>query len=79
MTKKIHIEWIRIIAIVLVVVNHSDLYYTFYTNTENEITYIVSLFISSICKANVPLFMMVTGAILLPKEEGFQQIFKNCS
>lgn len=74
--KKLHIEWIRIIAIVLVVLNHSDLFYTYYTNTENKLTFSVSLLISAICKANVPLFMMVTGALLIPKAETWKDILK---
>lgn len=74
--KKLHIEGIRIIAIVMVVLNHSDLFYTYYANTENRITFIVSLVISSICKVNVPLFMMVTGALLIPKAETWREILK---
>ena len=31
MNKKLHIETLRIIAVVMVVLNHSDLYYTYYT------------------------------------------------
>lgn len=31
MNKKLHIEMLRIIAVVMVVLNHSDLYYTYYT------------------------------------------------
>lgn len=76
-TKKIHIEWIRIIAILLVLLNHSDLYFTFYTNTDNIVTYTVSLLVSSVCKVNVPLFMMITGALVIPKNENFAVILKN--
>lgn len=74
--KKLHIELIRIIAIVMVALNHSDLFYTYYSNTENSITFSVSLFISSICKINVPLFMMITGALLIPKAETWRNILK---
>ena len=75
--KKLHIEWVRIIAIIMVVLNHSDLFYTFYTNTDNIITFSSSLLISSICKVNVPLFIMVTGALLIPKTESWKEIIKN--
>lgn len=74
--KKLHIEWIRIIAIIMVVLNHSDLFYTFYTNTDNAITFLGSLFVSAICKVNVPLFIMITGALLIPKAESWQIIVK---
>lgn len=74
--KKLHIEWIRVIAIIMVVLNHSDLFYTFYTNTDNVITFSSSLLISSICKINVPLFIMITGALLIPKAESWKDIIK---
>ena len=76
MNKKLHMEMIRIIAIILVVYNHSDMYYTYYTHTENMITFSSSLLISSICKVNVPLFMMITGALLIPKAETWREILK---
>lgn len=76
LNKKTHIEILRIIAIILVVLNHSDLYYTFYANTTNTITFGGSLLISSVCKMNVPLFMMITGALLIPKEESVKVIFR---
>ena len=74
--KKLHIEWIRIIAIIMVVLNHSDLFYTHYTNAQNKITFSISLLISAICKINVPLFIMITGALLIPKEEIWRDILK---
>lgn len=74
--KKVHLELLRIIAIVLVFLNHSDLYYTFYTNTENIITFMSSLLISSVCRANVPLFMVITGAVLISKAESWREILK---
>lgn len=74
--KKLHIEMLRIIAVVMVVLNHSDLYYTYYTNTDNIFTFTVSLLVSCICKVNVPLFMMITGALLIPKAEDWKIILK---
>ena len=76
MNKKLHIEMLRIIAVVMVVLNHSDLYYTYYTNTDSVLTFFVSLLLSCICRINVPLFMMITGALLIPKAESWSVIFK---
>ena len=76
MNKKLHIEMLRIIAVVMVVLNHSDLYYTYYTNTDSVLTFSVSLLLSCICRINVPLFMMITGALLIPKAESWSVIFK---
>ena len=67
---------LRIIAVVMVVLNHSDLYYTYYTNTDSVLTFSVSLLLSCICRINVPLFMMITGALLIPKAESWSVIFK---
>lgn len=74
--KKLHIEALRIVAIILVLLNHSDLFYTFYTNTDNGLTFGASTVISAICKINVPLFMMITGAMLLEKEESWKEIIQ---
>lgn len=76
MNKKLHIEMLRIIAVVMVVLNHSDLYYTYFTNTDSVLTFSVSLLLSCICRINVPLFMMITGALLIPKAESWSVIFK---
>ena len=74
--KKLHLELLRIIAIIMVVLNHSDLFYTFYTNTYNKITFWFSLLVSSVCKINVPLFMVITGILLLPKNESIKTLLK---
>ncbi|MDY5700578.1 MAG: acyltransferase family protein [Lachnospiraceae bacterium] len=76
MKKKVYLEWVRVIAILLVIFNHSDLYYTFYSNTDNLITFICSLLTSTICRINVPLFMMVTGALLISREEDWKMVIK---
>ena len=54
MNRKLHIEMLRIMAVVMVVLNHSDLYYTYYTNTDSVLTFSVSLLLSCICRINVP-------------------------
>lgn len=48
----------------------------FFTSTDNVITYVVSLFFSVLCKINVPLFFMVSGALLLEKEEDIPTLYK---
>ena len=76
MNKKVHLEVIRILAIILVVFNHTDGYFSFFANTDNPFTYFVSLFFSVLCRINVPLFFMVTGALLIPQEEEIREVFK---
>lgn len=74
--KKVHLEVIRLLAVCLVVFNHTDGYFLYFSNTENPATYMVSLFFSVLCRINVPLFFMVSGALLLPKEESIRELYQ---
>lgn len=76
MQKKVHLEIIRIVAACLVVFNHTDGYFLYFSQTDNIVTYLVSLLASIVCKINVPLFFMVTGALLLEKREDIKTLFK---
>lgn len=76
MKKKLHLELIRFIAICLVVFNHTDGYYDFFATTGNPATYIVSLFFTVLARINVPLFYMVSGALLIKKEEGIKDLYR---
>lgn len=73
--KKVHLEIIRLLAISLVVFNHTDGYFLYYSTTHNILTYSVSLLFSILCRINVPLFFMVTGALLLDKEESIKELY----
>lgn len=75
--RKIHMDVIRIIAIFLVVYNHTNEkgYYLF-SITENPVTYPIYMAMSVFCTIAVPLFFMVSGALLLGKEESIIQIFR---
>ena len=59
-SKMVHLEVIRILAVCLVVFNHTDGYFLYFTTTDHPITYLVSLFFSVLCRINVPLFFMVS-------------------
>lgn len=75
--KKIHLEVIRIIALLCIVYNHTgDRGNNVYRFTDGNITFMVSLITDILCKIGVPLFLMVTGALLLQKEETWQQIYR---
>lgn len=76
-SKRIYLEIIRIISILFVVFNHSStIGFQLYTVTENRFLYPVYCFCSILCKVAVPLFLMVSGALLLKKDEDFKTIFK---
>lgn len=74
MKKKYYLEAVRIFAILLVMYNHSAPFMSF--ATQSGVEYAVSFFLSLTCKAAVPLFFMVSGALLLGKNESFQELLK---
>ena len=67
MKKKYYLEAVRITAVLLVMYNHSAPFMSF--ATQHGVQYAVSFFLSLVCKAAVPLFYMVSGALLLGKNE----------
>lgn len=77
MDKKVHIELLRIIAIFLVMFNHTWIRGFSYFNTlEGTPWYWVYLFPSILVKIDVPLFFMISGALLLKKEETITDVYR---
>lgn len=76
-TKKIHLEIIRIIALVCIIYNHTgERGNNVYLFTDGNVTFVFSLVADILCKIGVPLFVMVSGALLLQKEESIQEIYR---
>ena len=72
-----YIEFLRIIAILLVIFNHTgDKGFFLFSISTNSIFYWFYLFISISCKIAVPLFFMISGALLIKKDESIQTLFK---
>lgn len=72
--KKIYIEVLRILATILVILNHTPVYFLFaYSEGAQLVFYTIQTIIT---KINVPLFLMISGATLLGKEEDYAIIFK---
>lgn len=75
--KKIHLEVIRIIALICIIYNHTgDRGNNIYLFTNGNITFAFSLITDILCRIGVPLFLMVSGALLLQKEESWQDIYR---
>lgn len=73
--KKTYIECLRIIAIILVIYNHTrELGFTLYQYTSDACSYYLSVFMIPVCKTAVPIFLMISGATLLGKKK----IIGNC-
>ncbi len=70
-------DFIRIIAILFVIYNHTEMrgFYLYLTNT-GSVTSIIYFLMSSICKAGVPLFFMISGYYLEQIGNLRKKIFK---
>ena len=65
--KKEYYEILRILACALVIFNHTT-GFSLYQKTEG-IKQIIYIFLATFTKINVPLFIMISGALLLKKSE----------
>lgn len=73
---KIYLDVLRIAAIFLVVINHTGAFHFPAWNETSSVAYFLQLFWNEIVKMAVPLFFMVSGALLLPKEESLVDLYK---
>lgn len=75
--KILHLEIIRIIAAFLVIYNHTGYDGYFYPErAQNGVEFTFALVLSLLCKVAVPLFFMVSGALLLGKQESIRMVLK---
>lgn len=76
--KTLYIEVIRIIAIIFVVYTHtgSNGYLLFTDYPDTSIRFWMYMLVSIFIKSAVPLFMMISGALLLDKDESLSVIWK---
>lgn len=73
--KVIYLEIIRIISIFFVVFNHTNQHgFYYFPNTDNPVWYVISIFCSVLCKVAVPLFFMISGYLLLGKQETLKAV-----
>ena len=76
MKKSIHLEIVRIFALVCIIFNHTgENGYLLFQVTDHFVLRIFSIFLSNLCKIGVPLFFMVSGALLIPKKESLKELF----
>lgn len=76
-SKKIYLEAARVLAIFCVMFNHSGPRGSvLFTYTSNPITIYTSLIAAIYCQIGVPLFLMISGALLLGKQESIKKVFK---
>lgn len=77
--KLIHIELMRILAAFLVIFNHTGLkgFFLFSAYPFATMPYFIYMTFAVFCKIAVPLFLMISGALLLKKDIPIKKIFKN--
>ena len=72
----VHLDILRLLAIFLVIFNHTgDRGYTLFIDTIDLPISLLYMAASIVCKIAVPLFFMISGALLLKKEESLKQLF----
>jgi surface polysaccharide O-acyltransferase-like enzyme len=72
----IHIEVLRIICCYLVMFNHTGtMGFFLFSIARSSKLYWLYMFMSIACKVAVPVFFMISGALLLGKEESIKDIF----
>jgi surface polysaccharide O-acyltransferase-like enzyme len=73
--RKLYLEFLRVIAICLVVFNHTVAYHFPFNYEEGvHLTSFLHLFISLSDKVAVPLFFMISGALLLNRDESMKDL-----
>ncbi len=71
-------DLLRIFAIMMVLFNHTRTFgYELCTVTAEPFSYWISISEAVLCKCGVPLFMMVSGALLLKKYESVKDVLLN--
>ena len=68
-----YIDALRVVAIFAVLLVHTDVA-SYYSKTSNIIEQIISLILGLFSRIGVPLFFMISGALLLKKEESYKVI-----
>lgn len=71
MKKKTHIEFLRILAAFLVIVNHTNS--RIFLSRTPGLTWLCSVTYFFLCKSAVPVFLLIMGALLLEKEDTARQ------
>lgn len=75
--RRYYIDILRILACFMVVFNHFDLgFYAFHNKQQGTVSYWLLLAFSVFCKFAVPLFFMISGALLLKKDEPISVLYK---
>jgi len=74
---KVHLEVLRLLAIFFVIFNHTkERGFDLYRYTDSAPTYYAGYTLSILCKVAVPIFFMISGALLIGREETIKDVFR---
>lgn len=73
--RKTHLDLLRILAAFLVIYNHTAGYHYYLNHMNDSCKLMACIALSAFTKINVPLFFMISGALLLNKEESYSVLF----
>lgn len=76
MERKYYLDLLRIIAIVLVVFNHTPGFHSFMIGAGLLHSQPLAILVAVLTKVNVPIFVMISGTLLLEREESFRDLWK---
>lgn len=72
----LHLDLLRLLAIYFVIFNHTgNRGYFLFANSTGSGLYFLYMLASVFCKVAVPIFFMISGALLLPKQESLSRLF----
>lgn len=77
-TKIVYLEILRVLAIFGVILCHTEnagIHH--YTETANSLNFWIGIFLASVSQCCIPLFFMITGAVLLNREESIAYVYKH--
>lgn len=73
--RKTYLDFLRILAAFLVIYNHTPGYHFFLEHETVPLKIFCTILASSFTRINVPLFFMISGVLLLGKEESYKTLF----
>lgn len=76
-SKKIYLETLRIISILCVIFNHTwTSGYLLFTQKLHSPLYPFYILVALLCKVAIPIFLMISGSLLLEKQDSIRTLFK---
>lgn len=74
--RKYHMDLLRIVAIIFVIYNHTNKKgYFLYAFDYPVVAKVVFIVVAAIVAVAVPIFFMISGALLIPKEESIKDLY----